>query len=202
VFVWVYEIHCTGLPKWALALFNSRPKWWTPIFSQVQARRQDLAAGGGQNQKEEPETRRGCHIFLIQYWMYVATGGQMWNGGNRCQMGGRAPLATRWRRPCPSTAETSFLQFFNQAKATFGSNEAWSRVVSLLWTSSKYVRVSLTLCHHIPGQICRIVFKLKPTLPFHVERKNVKHRQKEKRTKIVALCVTPEHDQVSLFLSF
>jgi len=36
--------------------------------SQVQARRQDLAAGGAINQK-------GGHIFKIQYWMYAATGG-------------------------------------------------------------------------------------------------------------------------------
>ena len=39
------------------------------IVTQDQARRQDLAAGG-------PKTRRRGHIFKIQYWMYVATGGQ------------------------------------------------------------------------------------------------------------------------------
>jgi len=41
----------------------------------TQARRQDLAAGGGKNQKEGPKTRRGSHIFKIQCWMYAATGG-------------------------------------------------------------------------------------------------------------------------------
>ena len=66
-----------------------------------QARRQDLAAGGGQkpeegakNQKEGPKTRRGGHIFKIQYWMYVATGGPnvKW-GGTHFKWGVRAPLA-------------------------------------------------------------------------------------------------------------
>jgi len=34
----------------------------------LQARRQDLAAGGA-------ETRKGGHIFKIQYWMHAATEG-------------------------------------------------------------------------------------------------------------------------------
>jgi len=40
-----------------------------------QARRQDLAAGGGKNQKGE-------HIFKILYWMYAATRGPTvkWGG--------------------------------------------------------------------------------------------------------------------------
>jgi len=38
-----------------------------------QARRQDLAEGGGKNQKEGPKTRRGGHIFKILYWMYATT---------------------------------------------------------------------------------------------------------------------------------
>jgi len=46
-----------------------------------QARRQDLAAGGTKNQK-------GDHIFKIQYWMYVATGGPNVKWGHRYQMGG------------------------------------------------------------------------------------------------------------------
>jgi len=52
-----------------------------------QARRQDLAAGGGQ----KPEG--GAHIFKIQYWIYVATGGPnvKW-GGTDFKWGGRAPL--------------------------------------------------------------------------------------------------------------
>ena len=41
----------------------------------LQARRQDLAAGGAKNQK-------GGHIFEIHYWMYVATGGPNGNGGH------------------------------------------------------------------------------------------------------------------------
>ena len=55
--------------------------------SQVQARRQDLAAGGAINQK-------GGHIFKIQYWMYAATGGPnlKW-GGTDFKWGGREPLA-------------------------------------------------------------------------------------------------------------
>jgi len=54
----------------------------------VQARRQDLAAGGG------AKTRRGGHIFKIKFWMYVATGGPnvKW-GGTDLKWGGRAPLA-------------------------------------------------------------------------------------------------------------
>jgi len=59
-----------------------------------QARRQDLAAGGTENQK-------GGHIFNIQYWMYAATEGLnvKWKG-HRFQMGGRAPLATALALSC------------------------------------------------------------------------------------------------------
>jgi len=42
----------------------------------TQARRQDLAARGAKNQMDGPKTRKGGHIFKIQYWMYAATGGQ------------------------------------------------------------------------------------------------------------------------------
>jgi len=40
----------------------------------LQARRQDLAAGGPKTRwrGKKPE---GGHIFKIQYWMYAATGG-------------------------------------------------------------------------------------------------------------------------------
>jgi len=56
----------------------------------IQARHQDLAAGG-------PKTRRGGHIFKIQYWMYVATGGPnvkwggtdlKWGAGDHCPLAG------------------------------------------------------------------------------------------------------------------
>jgi len=63
-----------------------------------QARRQDLAAEGAKNQEEGSKSRRGARIFKIQYWMYAAIGGQMWNGGHPFQMGGPGttipPLAT------------------------------------------------------------------------------------------------------------
>jgi len=44
--------------------------------------RQDLAGGGAENQKEGSKTRRGGHIFKIQYWMYAGTGGPnvKWGG--------------------------------------------------------------------------------------------------------------------------
>jgi len=68
----------------------------------IQARRQDLAAGGAKNQMEGPKTRRGGHIFKIQHWIYAATGrpNVKW-GGTNFKWGGRAPLAPRWRRPWP-----------------------------------------------------------------------------------------------------
>ena len=65
----------------------------------IQARRQDLAAGGAKEQKEGPKTRSGGHFFEIQYWMYAATGGPnvKWGapilkrvGGHHCP----PPLAT------------------------------------------------------------------------------------------------------------
>jgi len=63
-----------------------------------QARRQDLAAGGAKNQKEGPKTRRGRHIFKIQYRMYAATGGPNVKWGAPILNGGSGttgpPLAT------------------------------------------------------------------------------------------------------------
>jgi len=41
----------------------------------LQARRQDLAAGGAKNQMEGQKKQKGGHIFKMQYWMYAATGG-------------------------------------------------------------------------------------------------------------------------------
>ena len=56
---------------------------------------------------EGPKTRRGAHIFKIPYWMYGVTRGQTWNGGHRFQMGVRAALAPRWRRPwCEQRSST------------------------------------------------------------------------------------------------
>ena len=60
----------------------------------IQARRQNLAAGRAKKQTEGPKTRRGGHIFKIQYWMYAATGGpNMKWGGTDFKWGGRSPLA-------------------------------------------------------------------------------------------------------------
>jgi len=58
-----------------------------------QARRQDLAAGGGQK-PGEAINQKGGHIFKIQYWMYAATGGPnvKW-GGTDFKWGDQAPLA-------------------------------------------------------------------------------------------------------------
>jgi len=52
-----------------------------------QASRQDVAAEG-------PKTRKGGHIFKIQFWMYAATGGPnvKWEGTN-FKWGVRASLA-------------------------------------------------------------------------------------------------------------
>jgi len=59
----------------------------TKFLGELQARRQDLAAGGAKNQK-------GSHIFKILYWMYAATRGPnvKW-GVTDFKWGGRAPLA-------------------------------------------------------------------------------------------------------------
>jgi len=68
--------------------------WWK------QARRQNLVAGGTKKQKEGPKSRRGGHIFKIQYWIYAATGGPnvKW-GGTDFKWGGGHHWASRWRRP-------------------------------------------------------------------------------------------------------
>jgi len=60
----------------------------------MQARRQDLAAGGAKSQK-------GGHISKIQGWMYVATWGQnlKW-GGTDFKWGAGHHWPPRWRQPC------------------------------------------------------------------------------------------------------
>jgi len=76
---------------------NSTMKSDTPLW---QAHRQDLAAGG-KNQKEEPKTRRGGHIFKTLHWMHAATrrpNVKWW--AQISNMGWRAPLPPRWRRLC------------------------------------------------------------------------------------------------------
>ena len=55
----------------------------------------------GFSSRGEPKTRRGGHIFKIQYWIYVATGGPnvKWGGTDfKCGAGHHCP--PRWRRPC------------------------------------------------------------------------------------------------------
>ena len=52
-----------------------------------QARRQDFAIGGSKEQKG------GGHIFKYDIGCMQQPEGQTWNGGDRFQMGGRAPLA-------------------------------------------------------------------------------------------------------------
>jgi len=85
-----------------------------------QARRQDIAAGGANNQ-EGPKTRRGGHILKILYEMYAATRGSNVNGGHRFQMG-RA--GHHW--PCGAFPLTSFFLFcvekHHGLKVTFHHN--------------------------------------------------------------------------------
>jgi len=58
-----------------------------------QARRQDIAAGGANNQ-EGPKTRRGGHILKILYEMYASNQGVKREWGAQISNGeGRAPLA-------------------------------------------------------------------------------------------------------------
>ena len=66
----------------------------------LQARRQDLAAGG-QKPDGGAKNRRGGHIFKIQYWMYAATGGTnvkwgstdfKWGGGHHWPPAGDDPV--------------------------------------------------------------------------------------------------------------
>jgi len=40
-----------------------------------QARRQDIAAGGGQKPEGGAKNQKRGHIFKMQCWMYAATGG-------------------------------------------------------------------------------------------------------------------------------
>ena len=80
--------------------------WWTAHSAQRQprgcnqARRQDTAAGGAENQKEGPKTRRGGIFKQIMYWMYAATRGPnvklggtdfKWGAGNLCPPAGDGP---------------------------------------------------------------------------------------------------------------
>ena len=58
-----------------------------------QARRQDLVAGGAKNQK------RGPHFQNTVLDVCSNQRAKREMGGHRFQMGGRAPLAPRWRRP-------------------------------------------------------------------------------------------------------
>jgi len=60
----------------------------------IQARCQDLAAGGA-------KTRKGGHILKILYWMYAATRGTnvKW-GGTDSKWGAGHHWIPRWRRPC------------------------------------------------------------------------------------------------------
>jgi len=83
--------------------------WWK------QARRQDLAAGGAKNQKEGRKNRRGGHIFIIQYWMYAATGwpkvkwGSPISNGGACTTGLPAGDGPGWKdSPCSSIMLLSF----------------------------------------------------------------------------------------------
>ena len=57
-----------------------------------QARRQDLAAGG-------PKTRRGLTFLKCGIGCMEQPGAKREMEGNSLQMGDRAPLAPRWRRP-------------------------------------------------------------------------------------------------------
>jgi len=59
----------------------------------LQARRQDVAAGGGKNEKEGPKIRREGDIFKIQYCMYAATGGpnMKWGAGHQWPPAGDGP---------------------------------------------------------------------------------------------------------------
>jgi len=52
-------------------------------------------------------------------------GGQTWNGGHRFQMGGRAPLPPRWRRPCESCVLSALLYFSKPGPPTAVLNIAW-----------------------------------------------------------------------------
>jgi len=59
----------------------------------IQARRRDLAAGGGQKPKGGSQNQKGGNILKIQYWMYAATGGPNEKWGAPISNGVRAPLA-------------------------------------------------------------------------------------------------------------
>jgi len=75
--------------------------WLTLCLKEpIQARCQDLEAGGGQKQMEGSKTRRGGNIFQIQCWMYAATGGPnvKWEGTD-FKWGGGHHWPPRWQRP-------------------------------------------------------------------------------------------------------
>jgi len=65
----------------------------------VQARRQDLVAGGPKT-KKRGQNQKGGHILKIQYWMYAATGRPNVKWGAPISNGGAGHhLSPRWRRP-------------------------------------------------------------------------------------------------------
>jgi len=65
----------------------------------MQARRQDLAAGGAKNQKEGPKTSRGGTFFKYCIGCMQQPGVQTWNGGAQTSNGGAGHHCPGWRRP-------------------------------------------------------------------------------------------------------
>ena len=101
-----------------------------------------LAEGRAKNQKEGPKTRRGCHTFKIQYWMYVATGGPnvKW-GGTDFKWEGRAPLAPL------ATALTSaqFTTAKIQGCVNVSSNSRQSEVMQRGWRTARFHSLILVI---------------------------------------------------------
>jgi len=66
----------------------------------LQARRQDLAAGGAKNQMEGQKNKSGATFLKYSIGCMQQPGAKREIRGQRFQMGGRAPLPPRWRRTC------------------------------------------------------------------------------------------------------
>ena len=66
----------------------------------LQARRQDLAAGRAKNRWRGKKTEGEATFLKYSIGCMQQPGDKREMGEHRFQMGGRAPLAPSWRRPC------------------------------------------------------------------------------------------------------
>ena len=99
----------------------------------MQARRQDLAAGGAKNQKEGPKTSRGGTFFKYCIGCMQQPGVQTWNGGAQTSNGG--PGTTAPAGDGPSSIQHSYLEallwknIYHFLERCRNTNNVWLRAL-------------------------------------------------------------------------